>query len=165
MLWFNHQPGLAQVGVVYILWTSCFEFVPHLQRTESSPPAAASSAYHAGLHLLKLVDEGKVPVGYMTIANGSFCVVVHGTELLVLIAAYFEWNTLPVPLSPAAYAMLPYVALFGLRTLIEAQVCSVHSKVISFVYSSCCLLSGCITLGRTPATLDPAVSTIVFPAV
>ena len=56
------------------------------------------------------------------------------------------------------------VALSGLRTLIEAQVCSVHSKVISFVCSSCCLLSGCITLGRTPGTLDPAVSTIVFPA-
>ena len=59
-----------------------------------------------GLHLLKLVDEGRVPMGYMTIANGSSCVVVHGTELLVLIAAYFEWNTLPVPLSPAAHAML-----------------------------------------------------------
>ena len=51
--------------------------------------------------------------GYMTIANGSSCVVVHGTELLVLIAAYFEWNALPVPLSPATHAMLPNVALFG----------------------------------------------------
>ena len=64
-----------------------------------------------GLHLLKLVGEGRVPMRYMTIANGSSCVVVHGTELLVLIAAYFEWNTLPVPLSPAAHAMLPNMAL------------------------------------------------------
>ena len=27
MFWFKHQPGLARVGVVSILWTCCFKFV------------------------------------------------------------------------------------------------------------------------------------------
>ena len=51
-------------------------------------------------------------MGYMTIANGSSCVVVHGTELLVLIAAYFEWNTLPVPLSPSPMVSDQFVEIY-----------------------------------------------------
>jgi len=72
---------------------------------------------------------------------------VHGTELLGIIAAYFDESTLPVSLSPAAHAMLLNVALSGLRVLIEAEVCSMHSKVNSFVYSGCYLMCGSISLG------------------
>ena len=59
---------------------------------------------------------------------------VHGTELLGIIAAYFDEKTIPDPLPPGTRAMLLNVALAGLRALAEAEVHLMHSRCASLVF-------------------------------
>lgn len=53
---------------------------------------------------------------------------VHGTELLGIVAAYFDENTLPASLPDDTHALLLNVALAGLRALTEAEVCFMYGR-------------------------------------
>ena len=75
--------------------------------------------------------QNSIHVNYVSLTHRAD---VHGTELLGIIAAYFDENTLPDPLPPGTRAMLLNVALAGLRALAEAEVCLMHSRCVSLVF-------------------------------
>lgn len=63
-------------------------------------------------------------IAYVPVNSASFTyrAEVHGTDLLGIVAAYFDENALPVPLPPGTDAMLMNIALAGLKALSEAEV-------------------------------------------